>query len=544
MAPVKGTPAINQINASMQSGVANNDLLNRKGGNELPSTVGSALLPDMAIAGHAKSAANEDKFNISVKDVPARQFFMGLVKGTNENMLVSPKVGGDITLELKNVTVEEALEAVHTLYGYQYKKTDFGYEILPGGLQTRIFKVNYLDVVRDGKSSTLISSGQITRNNINSGDDDDSSSSSGTSSEVSPASSVETLTKSDFWKELTVSLKAIIGDTDGREVIVNPDAGLVIVKAYPAGMSEVARYLDSVQSSMTREVIIDAKVLEVQLANGYQAGIDWNALGLSQVGIGTLSATGNTLINNGLKAFTSVFSGKASARGDSFDILVNLLSTQGNVQVLSSPRIATLNNQKAVIKVGTDEFFITNVENTTVGTGTSTETSQDIDFTPFFSGIALDVTPEIAANGDVILHIHPIVSKVTAQSNDIVVSGKEQNFPLALSQIRESDSIVRAKSGQVVVIGGLMENKTEETNANTPFLAKLPIVGHLFRRTNQQSSKVELVILLKPIVVGQGSWNKVLTKDAQRFREMNRGFTFGSHVHVFGNLGEPGVKKK
>ncbi len=547
--PQEGHPAINQINATMQTGIANNELIAKEGASNVPADIGAALLPDMTIAGNSQQASAQlgKRFNIAVNNVPARQFFMGLVKGTSYNMVVSPKVTGNITLDLKNVTVKEALDAVHDLYGYQYQQTSYGYQVYPAGLQTRIFKVNYLDVDRTGKSSTLISSGQVTQSDLSQNNTNPNvtnlSGGDNVAKNLAPASSVSTTTKSNFWQELTKTLNAIVGDKDGSQVIVNPDAGLVIIKAFPARMSEAAKYLDFVQTNMNREVIIDAKVLEVELNHGYQAGINWEALGLSQTGIGTIPATGNTEIDNGLKAFTQFFALKGSYH-HSFSILINLLATEGNVQVLSSPRIATMNNQKAIIKVGDDEFFITNVENTAIVVGSSAETSQDIDLTPFFSGIALDVTPEISSNGSVILHIHPIVSKVTDQNKKFTVSGEEQDLPLALSQIRESDSIVRAKNGQIVVIGGLMENKTQETIASTPFLSKVPLVGPLFRRTNQQSVKTELVILLRPIIVDPQTLNNTLTKAAAGFRKLDRGFHFGAYPEVFGNTGEPRLPSK
>ena len=222
---------------------------------------------------------------------------------------------------------------------------------------------------------------------------------------------------------------------------------------------------------------------------------------------------------------------------NSFDMMVKLLSTQGNVQTLSNPRISTLNNQMAVIKVGSDEFFITDVSDTSTGTGVTPQTTQDITLTPFFSGIALDVTPQIDANGDVIIHIHPVVSRVQDQNKKFVVSGQPQDLPLALSEIRESDSIVRAKSGQLIVIGGLMENNTGELRAGTPFLSKTPILGALFKRTDQSSKKTELVILLRAIVVKNDTWTNQIKQSAKSFRKIDRGFEYGPHPKIFGSKG-------
>jgi MSHA biogenesis protein MshL len=184
--------------------------------------------------------------------------------------------------------------------------------------------------------------------------------------------------------------------------------------------------------------------------------------------------------------------------------------------VLSSPRVATLNNQKAVIKAGTDEFFVTDVSSNTV-TGTAATTSRDVTLTPFFSGIALDVTPQISANGEVILHIHPTVSEVTDQTKALTVSGETDELPLAFSEIRESDSVVRARSGQIIAIGGLMRNASRQLDQSVPWLGRVPGLKRVFGSSREVETKTELVILLRPIVVDDDSdWPRIIQPAADR----------------------------
>ena len=206
-----------------------------------------------------------------------------------------------------------------------------------------------------------------------------------------------------------------------------------------------------------------------------------------------------------------------------FNTFIELLQLQGNVQVLSSPRIATLNNQKALIKVGTDEFFVTDVSNTTT-VGTTTNTSNpSVELTPFFSGIALDVTPQISESGIVTLHIHPSVSQVVDQEKTIEIAGFTQTLPLALSTVRESDSIVRAQNGQVVVVGGLMLDSLDDDHAKPPLLGDIPGLGELFRHNRRRSLKSELVILLRPIVVqDQGEWVDALRVSGDSFNRLKQ----------------------
>jgi MSHA biogenesis protein MshL len=184
--------------------------------------------------------------------------------------------------------------------------------------------------------------------------------------------------------------------------------------------------------------------------------------------------------------------------------------------------VATLNNQKAVIKAGTDEFFVTDVSSNTV-TGTASTTSRDVTLTPFFSGIALDVTPQISANGEVILHIHPTVSEVTDQTKELTVSGQTDELPLAFSEIRESDSIVKAKSGQIIAIGGLMRNSSRKLEYSTPGLGRVPGLKRLFSSNREVETKTELIILLRPIVVDDDDdWPRIIRPAADRLGALSQ----------------------
>jgi MSHA biogenesis protein MshL len=198
---------------------------------------------------------------------------------------------------------------------------------------------------------------------------------------------------------------------------------------------------------------------------------------------------------------------------------LSLLSTQGNVQVLSSPRVTAVNNQKAVIKVGDDEYFVTDVSSQSTISSSTTSVVPNIELTPFFSGIALDVTPQIDKDGVVLLHVHPSVIETQEQEKIVTLNQEQYILPLAQSNIRESDTIIRARSGEIVVIGGLMQSMIADSESQTPLLGDIPILGNLFKSKKQTEVKKELVILLKPTVVDAQTWRDQLQRSRDQMAD-------------------------
>ncbi|GAB1090886.1 MAG: pilus (MSHA type) biogenesis protein MshL [Shewanella algae] len=494
----------------------------------LPPGVQQELNADGLLAGLAAPMQTERRFDVSANDVDARVFFPSLVEGTPFSVAVHPQVSGNISLSLKGVTLSEALQVVQDIYGYEISREGRILRVYPAGLRTETFPVNYLYMERIGLSLTSVSSGRISdnsNNNLNNnglnngnnsnfsnnrsnnnGNDQNSNNTNGTF--------ISSRTKTDFWGELQKTLESILGSSgDGRSVVVTPQAGLVTVRANPDELRQIRSFLSTAESHLQRQVILEAKILEVTLSDGYQQGIQWQDV------LGSALADGNTKVNFGTSEgsfgdqITEAIGGvtSLSLKGTDFTAMITLLDTQGDVDVLSSPRVTASNNQKAVIKVGRDEYFVTDVSSTTVAS-TTPVTSPEVELTPFFSGIALDVTPQIDKDGSVLLHVHPSVTDVKEQKKSIKISDSSLDLPLAQSEIRESDTVIKALSGDVVVIGGLMKSENTEVVSKVPLLGDIPFIGEAFTNRSKLKRKTELVILLKPTVVVDGTWQKELQR--------------------------------
>ena len=526
------------------------------------------VLLALALAAPA-AAGDEPRFDVNVVDAPARTFFEGLVDGTSYNIMLEPGVGGTLTLKLKNVTVPEVLDAVRDAYGYDFHKMATGYVIVPPALQTRIFQVNYLDLERRGTSRTRVTSGQISQGGTQQPTTTQAGSSSGALPQSSGLSeppgavfgrgndgrgtgvaditgtSISTRSSSDFWHDLEANLRSFVGTDGGHGIFINPQAGVIAVRGTPRELRDVQEFLHKIESISTRQVVLEAKILEVTLSDGMQTGINWSFLGHKgatttslnqtgpQQGFGSNTFSSGTSLLNQPSTTVSVTPGSSNpiagtvtntlggafaiaVDGANFASYIELLSTAGKTRVLSSPRVSTLNNQKAVIKAGSDAFFVTGVSSNTV-VGTSSATNLNVDLTPFFSGVALDVTPQISEDGEVILHIHPTVSEVTAQITQLTAGGTTDTLPLAYSEVRESDSVVKAKSGQLIVIGGLMRTEHTYQDYRVPILGDIPLLGNLFKSQQKQDIHTELVILLRPIVVNDdGQWSEIADEPLKR----------------------------
>jgi len=366
----------------------------------LPAAVAAALAPQTRLElPKAISQAVEARFDLAVDAASAQQVFLGIASGTRYSMLLHPEVAGAITVNLKDVTVPEAMDAMRELYGYDYRIDGNRIYVQPLSMQTRFYSIAYPASLRQGKSELRVISGSIADSGGASGSSGNAASSSPSSSSSSgkqvDSSRVVTSVASDFWGEMQASVGMLIGCAvaasqtagptaaatncpSGRSVGVSPHTGMLMVRALPVEQRQVIEYLKAARLQVERQVMIEAKIIEVTLNEGAQTGVNWSAIGTgkgnpfgvsSNYGQATFSSGEFPFLNSTAdygvlnQAANSTLIGLAF-QTDSFAALVRFLETQGQVQVLSSPRIAAINNQKAVLKVGVDEFFVTEITST------------------------------------------------------------------------------------------------------------------------------------------------------------------------------------
>ena len=442
---------------------------------------------------------NEKYFDLNVSSIDARIFFASLVEGTDYSLRMYPDVNGTITANLVNTTIPDVLEYVSEVYGFIYEIKGGRIDLRMPKIETRFYPFNYTLLQRSGTSNLSITSGG-----------------SG-SSQSSGASTVSSTGAIDVWGEIKTNLVGILGDGEGRSAIFSPQTGMIVISGMPRELARVEEYLDKAKIIVNKQVIIEAKILEITLTKEAQNGIDWSWVGWKDQGINALAQVNPFTAKGGI--ISALLGTPTDVIGDDrtkdFASVVKALNKFGSLQVLSSPRVSAINNQKSLIKVGEEEYHVVQLGNSssTTGTGGTTSSSSGPKLEPFFSGISLDVTPTIDENDEIMLHIHPTVTDVVPQEIDVPVDGDIQKFNFAKIKVRESDSVVKASNNQIIIIGGLMHEKIQRENE-----------GFLVKNTSTTRKKVELVILLKPIIVTRNSTSTEIAKYKKEFVDIKKGY--------------------
>ena len=478
-------------------------------------------LPALQIEKESVPAAPRRLYSLSAHDASIRDVLLTFGKSTDLSLVLGPDVEGKVTVDLKQVTLEEVLSALLTPIGLAYQRDGNLIRVSKPQVETRIFTVNYIASTRSGTSALSASSGATAAGfgaialptaaapatgaaggaAVGAGG---GGAGGGSTTSVSSTDSI------DLWGELQRTLTGFLSKEGS--LVTNKTAGLVAVTDYPVNIARVGRYIDLLQGAVQRQVMIEAKILEVTLSKNFSSGIDWSqvpyGMNLPFLGATKGALTGGAILSQSLAPAASAFQVGVTVQ-QGLTAILRALEQQGRVSILSSPRVSTLNNQKAVIKVATDDVFFSQTTQREPQTGVVTQIVTPSTIT---EGIVLDVTPQIGEDA-ITMDIHPSISERLGQAT----SPNGSVFPIIA--VRATDTVVRVRDGQTVVIGGLMQQRSARNRSGVPGLQRAPVVGRAFRNEEDQDTKVELVILLTPTVIVGRRGSELTPRELELLRE-------------------------
>jgi MSHA biogenesis protein MshL len=501
-----------------------------------------------------RDSGKSETFNVTVRDVAVADVLFVLARDAHLSLDISPKVVGQVTLIAVDQTLPQILNRLAEQVAMRYEVKDSTIVVKLDTPFDRPYKIDYVNIERESKSASNISTqiqagsnGQVTIGGAGSagggGDTNNNSTAQLTSS-----------TRNQFWRSLTQNVKALVGDNapltasasggapqlsaasssaaaspDSSFVVANAETGLLLVRATARQHERVQQYLDVMLRSAHRQVLIEATVAEVQLSDQYQQGINWQKLnsgsfkatqqpmGPAPLPGGSIPGSGpggitypssNTLLPNPSLLVLQYVSAPGSFLGN-VSAAVSLLESFGTVKVLSSPKLSVLNNQTAFLKVVDNRIYFTINVQVTPGTTVGTQPLVTYTSTPATVpvGFVMSVTPSIDETGMVSMDVRPTISRILDYVNDPNPALAQANVISQIPEIqtREIESLLRVRSGDIAVMGGLMQDVINKSSDEVPFVGRIPWLGNLFKYRNDTHTKSELVIFLRPVVIRDAS---------------------------------------
>ena len=465
---------------------------------DIPEIVaGAPVLPP------PKPQPKQETFTVVVNDVPANELLFSLARDAKLNIDIHPGIEGKVSLNAISQTLKQILDRIAKQVSLRYHLDGSTLVLEPDKPYWRTYSVDYVNMARDSSSEVGVATEISTAGGSVSGD---STTSSGNISNTR----VNNVSSNHFWKVVEENILSIVSDAEAdasqsnasSPVVVNAVSGVVSVYAPDYQQREVQAFLDKVLASALRQVLIEMTIVEVELGDRFQAGVDWQYLANASTGLTAVSAmTGSSL------STPPVFSlnyQDVTASGKSYAGTLKILEAFGDVKVLSSPKIMALNNQTALLKVVDEKVYFTvdlEIERNEEGNEINRTYSSEIHTIPV--GLVMSVTPQINDVENITLNIRPTISRITGYAVDPAPRLANSSFDNLIPeiQVREMESLLQIANGQMVVMGGLMQNKTDEYTQSVPFFSSLPLIGNLFKYQDDEYTKSELVIFLRPTVI-------------------------------------------
>jgi general secretion pathway protein D len=544
-----------------------------------------------------KAAAKAESYSVSVRNIPVQDLLFALARDAKLNIDIHPGINGIVTINAIDQTLQQILTRVAKQVDMRWELDGPNLVVMTDSPFLRNYKVDYVNMSRDVSGTVSINTQIASTSTSATG-----TAASGGGGGNNSSTSVKSNAQNNFWQSLEKNLKDILRESDkilpegssetviersdqqatsgtgaqassGRSggaaaglagspnpaslqqsgntvikrttfreaasIIVNPEAGVVVVRATSRQHEKVQEYLDLVLTNARRQVVIEATIAEVSLSDNYQQGINWQSLrtlrpGSPGAGFSAAQNPTGIPVPNPFTASSGSFATVSGSTPGAFAFLLNyvapglglsstlsLLETFGKVKVLSSPKISVLNNQTAMLKVVDNVvYFLIKNDSTTTTTGTTnnfTSTPQSVSV-----GLVMSVTPQISENGSILLNVRPTISSLKGAGKTDPTPGLAVANVVPEIQTREMESMLRLSDGEVAVMGGLMEDKINYSTSEIPGLGGLPGIGNFFRNRNDTSTKTELVIFLKPTIIRDPSING----DYRSFRDQLPGREF------------------
>ncbi|MCZ7563027.1 MAG: type II and III secretion system protein [Burkholderiales bacterium] len=496
-----------------------------------------------------RPAERAETYSVVVNNVRVHELLFALARDAKLNIDIHPGITGTVTLNAIDQTLPQLLNRISKQVDMRYELDGPNLLVMPDSPFLRVYKIDYVNMARDTTGQVGVST-QIGLGSAGSGGGGAAGSASG--SNVSSVQ-VRNEARNRFWETLVENVKDVLRETDkilptgqtaqpsaapaapaagaapgqagvqiataapapavsfreAASVISNPETGVLFVRATSRQHERLQEFLDQVLVSARRQVLIEATIVEVALNNSYQQGIDWNLLwnGNAVVSAGGVAAGNPTPAGTPTQ---SLFTFRYSS--SSFNLTLQLLESFGTVRVLSSPRISVINNQTAILKVVDNRVYFT-ISAQTSQTQTSALTTFTTTPAVVPVGFVMNVTPQISDNDNILLNVKPTISRIVSFVNDPnpVLANPCGNVPncgiapivsrIPEVQTREMESIINIASGQVAVMGGLIQDGVQNNDDTIPGVNRLPLVGDWLANRNLQNTKTELVIFLRPLVV-------------------------------------------
>ena len=446
-----------------------------------------------------------ETYTVVVSNVPVKNLLFSLARDANLNVDIHAGIKGKVSINAIRQTLPQILERISKQVALRYEFKKQILIVTPDKPYWHNYRINYVNMARKSESEVSVAT-QIatTGGSINK---TGSSSTGGNNSKTK----VTNNSSNDFWKTINKNLNAILGEkgTKGTNVVLNPVSGIVSVKATQKQQQQVQLFIDRVMANAQRQVLIEVTIVEVELGDRFQSGIDWQRLS-SNGGTGSngISVVSNLLGGN--LAAAPLFSlgyNKTQGNGTNLGATLKLLESFGNVKVISSPKIMALNNQTALLKVVDEKVYFTvklEVQEATTTTAEKKTFTSDVHTVPV--GLVMSVVPQISKEGYVTLNVRPTITRITGFASDPAPAYMGEKFTNLIPEIqtREMESLLQVADGRTIIMGGLMQNKIDKKTKSIPGLSKFKRLNKFLSYRDHNFTKTELVIFLRPTIVKNG----------------------------------------